>query len=178
MENALPFALLLIALGLVLLVAELFLPTHGILFALGVAAIIVGVALSFSFGDTSTGLLTLLGVFVVGPAVLGFAFHVWRQSPMARRMILPGGTADDATVATMPVNLELESLRGRYGRAVSPLRPAGVVDFDGRRIDCVAEGMLVDPGTWVRCVDVKAGRVVVRPADPPELAGLEDLDLT
>ena len=28
-------------------------------------------------------------------------------------------------MANMPVNLELEQLRGRYGKTLSPLRPSG-----------------------------------------------------
>ena len=32
----------------------------------------------------------------------------------------------------------------------------------------------VEPGTWVRCIDVKAGRVLVRPVDKPDLGELEN----
>jgi membrane-bound ClpP family serine protease len=74
----------------------------------------------------------------------------------------------------MPVNLELEQLRGKIGRTLSALRPAGVVDFDGRRIDTLTEGMMVDPGQWVRCIDVKAGKVIVRPVDKIDPGGLEN----
>jgi membrane-bound serine protease (ClpP class) len=73
----------------------------------------------------------------------------------------------------MPVNLELENLRGRFGRAVSALRPAGVVDFDGRRVDTITEGLMVEPGQWVRCIDVRAGKVIVRPVERPDLGDLE-----
>jgi membrane-bound serine protease (ClpP class) len=177
MEHALVFALLLIAVGLILLVADLFLPTFGVLMALGICAIIVGVWMTFYHGDPTTGFLTLLGVFISVPLVLGLAYHIWRRSPMSRKMILPSGADDDATVAQMPVHLELEQLRGRFGRAVSPLRPAGIVDFDGRRIDTITEGMMVEPGTWVRCIDVKAGKVIVRPTDAPKLDDLENIDI-
>ena len=68
---------------------------------------------------------------------------------------------------------ELEELRGRFGRTLSALRPSGVTDFDGRRVDTITEGMMVEPGQWVRCVDVRAGKVIVRPADKPDLGGLE-----
>ena len=74
-------------------------------------------------------------------------------------------------MAAMPVNLELEQLRGRYGKTVSSLRPSGVTDFDGRRVDTLSEGDMIEPGQWVRCIDVKAGRVIVRHVDrPPDLA--------
>jgi membrane-bound serine protease (ClpP class) len=99
--------------------------------------------------------------------------YLWPRTPMGKRLILPD---QDATVAMMPVNLELENLRGRYGRAISDLRPAGVVDFDGRRVDTMSEGMMVAAGSWVRCVDVKAGKVVVRPVDKPDLGALESAD--
>ena len=89
---------------------------------------------------------------------------------MGRRFILPD---QDETIAQMPVNLELELLRGHYGQALSDLRPAGVVAFDGKRIDVITEGMMVAVGGWVRCVDVRAGKVVVRPSPAPDIKDLE-----
>ena len=76
-------------------------------------------------------------------------------------------------MAALPANQELENLKGRFGKTISALRPAGVVDFEGRRIDTITEGMMVEPGQWVRCVDVRAGKVVVRPVDKPSLGELE-----
>jgi membrane-bound serine protease (ClpP class) len=82
------------------------------------------------------------------------------------------------TVAELPHNLELVGLKGRYGKTISALRPAGVVDFDGRRVDSLSEGMMVEPGQWVRCVEVQAGKVIVRPAERPRLEDLETEILT
>ena len=69
MDN-LTLAYVLIALGLLLLVAELFLPTGGVLFVLSVGALIVGVAMTFAY-DQSTGMVTLVAGFVMGVATLG-----------------------------------------------------------------------------------------------------------
>jgi membrane-bound ClpP family serine protease len=171
--DPLTIAILLVALGLVLLAAEVFIPSGGLLFVASILCIIVGVVMTFVYGDTNTGMVTLLCVFVAGPAVATFMLYLWPRTPMGKRLILPD---QDATIAMMPVNLELENLRGRYGRALSDLRPAGVVDFDGRRVDTISEGMMVSAGAWVRCVDVKAGKVVVRPVDKPDLGALESAD--
>ena len=57
--------------------------------------------------------------------------------------------------------------------AVIAAHKAGMVDFDGRRIDTITEGMMVDPGQLVRCIDVRAGKVVVRPVEKPDLGDLE-----
>jgi membrane-bound serine protease (ClpP class) len=172
--NNLMVAYILIALGLLLLAAELFLYS-GILFVISLSAIIGGVALTFFYGDTSTGVLTLIAVFIILPVLSSAILHYGPKTRIGRRMFQTG-PEEDATVATMPVNLELEQLRGHYGRSVSALRPAGVVDFDGRRIDVITEGMMVEPGTYVRCIDVKAGKVIVRPMDPPKLDDLETAD--
>jgi membrane-bound serine protease (ClpP class) len=157
----------LIGVGVLFLVGEFFLPS-GFLLILALAVVIVGVALTFAAGAT-TGLLTLFGTAVALPAVSGLMLRLWPK-PLARRNRAP----ELDTVAAMPVVQELEKLRGRFGRTLSALRPAGVVDFDGRRIDALTEGMLIEPGRLVRCLDVRAGKVVVRLAEKPDVGGLEN----
>jgi membrane-bound serine protease (ClpP class) len=102
-------------------------------------------------------------------------FHYWPKLPVGRQFFL-SGPDEDATAANMPVNVELEGLRGRFGTATSALRPSGVVDFDGKRVDCLTEGMMVEAGETVRCIDVKAGRVMVRRVERPKLTDLENVD--
>ncbi|MFN4258090.1 MAG: serine protease [Gemmataceae bacterium] len=175
----LTLAYVLIAAGLVLLLAEVFIPSGGLITVAAIALIAIGVILAFSHGGLYSGLVTLIVVFLLAPAVEVFALYIWPLTPLGKRMMLRGGSDDDATVATMPVNLELEQLRGRLGKAASPLRPSGVVEFDGRRIDVITEGMMIEAGKWVRCIDVKAGKVVVRLVDaPPDIGDLENMDIT
>jgi membrane-bound serine protease (ClpP class) len=163
----------LIALGFLLLLAELFLPTSGTLLALAATSIAVGVILVFWY-DTATGAWTLAGVFLALPVVGKFVLTYWPRTPVGRRLILTPRVGD--TVMSQPSLQGLEELRGRFGKAVSALRPSGMVDFEGRRVDTLTEGMMVEPGQWVRCVDVRAGRVIVRPAEKPSLDDLESAD--
>lgn len=164
----------LIALGLLLLVAELLIPSAGILPVLSLTSLVVGSVLTF-FYSTLLGVVTLVSLFIAVPLFGRLLLSVWPHTPMGKRMFL-SGPEKDATVASMPVNLELEQLRGRFGRAVSALRPAGIVNFDGRRVDVITEGMLIEAGRWVRCVDVRAGTVVVREMDKPDLKDMESAD--
>jgi membrane-bound ClpP family serine protease len=163
---------LLVAVGLILMAAELLLPTGGVLFVLGIAGLIVGVAMTFAY-DQTQGLVLLIALFVVVPIVVPLVLYWWPRTPLGRVLVLRKPD-DDAAVAHMPVNLELEALRGRFGKTLSPLRPAGATDFDGARVDTLSEGPLIDAGRWVRCVDVRAGRVVVREvAGPPDLNAID-----
>jgi len=163
---------LLLAVGLILMAAELLLPTGGVLFVLGIAGLIVGVAMTFAY-DPTQGLVVLIALFVGVPIVVPLLLYWWPRSPLGRALVLRKPD-DDMAVANMPVNLELEALRGRFGKTLSPLRPAGATSFDGERVDTLSEGPLIDAGRWVRCVDVRAGRVVVREVEgPPDLNAID-----
>ena len=174
MGAQLVLAYVLIVAGLLFLILELLFPTGGAFLALSVCALILGVAMTFIYSDNpATGVLTLIGVFVAVP-VLGLA--VLHYSPRTRlgKQFFLNSPDEDATIASMPVHLELEQLRGRVGRSVSALRPAGVVDFDGKRIDVMTEGVMIEAGAWVRCIDVKAGKVIVRRVRQADLGDLEN----
>ena len=137
-------------------------------------ALVVGVTMTFLHSEDATvGVVTLLALTVLVPALASVLLHYWPKTAIGKRFFL-ASPAEDDTLANMPVNLELEQLRGRFGRTVSPLRPAGVTEFEGRRVDTITEGMMVDEGQWVRCVDVRAGKVIVRQVEKPDLGDLEN----
>lgn len=171
----------LIVLALLFLAAELVLPTFGVLFVLGLAGLVVGIAITFApdyGGSASQGLVTLIAVFIIIPIMGPILLHYWPKTRLGKRFFLTGPDEDD-TLANMPTNLELEQLRGRYGKTVSSLRPSGVAEFDGRRVDVMSEGSMIDPGAWVRVIDVRAGTVLVRQVErPPDLGDLNPSDLS
>ncbi len=127
----------------------------------------------FRYGDSYLGFVTLAAEAVLLPVAAGLGLYIWPRTPMGRRLILRRVENDGSTLAANPIFQELEQLRGRIGKATSVLRPSGVVEFDGRRVDCMSEGILIEPETWVRCIDVKAGHVIVRPIDGPDLKDFE-----
>jgi membrane-bound serine protease (ClpP class) len=172
MTPSLILAYLLIVAGLLMLIAELLFPS-GVLLVLSMSTLLVGVAMTFlAHEDPTVGVLTMLGVFVAVPSLVALMLRYVPRTRLGKQLFLTG-PEEDATVASMPVNLELEQLRGRFGRAISALRPGGVCEFDGRRVDTITEGMMVEPGHWVRCIDVKGAKVIVRAVDKPNLGDLE-----
>ncbi|HEX6266648.1 MAG TPA: NfeD family protein, partial [Burkholderiales bacterium] len=76
------------------------------------------------------------------------------RTPFGRRLILDTGLAHG----------EEEHLRwlGKRGRAATPLRPSGIADIEGARVDVVSDGELIDPGTPVEVTRVDGNRIVVR----------------
>ena len=60
------------------------------------------------------------------------------------------------------VEEQFKNLVGKTGVAQSDLRPAGVALVEGRRVDVVAEGAMIDAGSRIKVVAVQGNRMVVR----------------
>lgn len=164
----LSLAVLLFCLGLVLFIAEYFLPTGGFLIVFGLLLCVAAVGVVAKYGDTREAVAAIVALCVGVPLLGTGGFYVW-----GRRMALRT-TENENPAADLPGMADLSELKGKLGRTTSQMKPSGVVDFDGRRIDAVTEGPMLEAGVDVRCLDVRAGKVIVRQVDKP--AGLSDLD--
>ena len=175
MDWYLPAAGLLFGVGVALLFGEFFVPTGGILLVAAVTSFAAAVLLLWLFGSTAEAVVGTLGLSLGTPVAASLMFAGWRRLSL-KSALDPGAT--DATVGDLPEISELESLRGLAGKTLSPMRPAGIVMFDGRRVDAVSQGPMIAAGEWVQCVDVRAATVVVRRLDRrPDLADLSVGDL-
>jgi membrane-bound serine protease (ClpP class) len=158
--------ILLVASGIVLLALELFvIPGFGIAGIAGIVAIIAGLTLSLvgagatwelvgaAVGRVALSLLIALGASLV---LLRFLPHL----PFARSLILDTGL--DATSGYASAPEEDRRWLGKHGTAVSPLRPAGIADLDGERVDVVSDGGYIEAGAWIHVTRVDGNRIVVR----------------
>jgi len=165
-------ALILIAIGAILLVAEILLPTGGILVVGALLFFAIGVGTILYYGDTLEAIAALAGLAVGLPASGFIAVAAYRRMSLRSALDASG---NDGLGADLPQPVGLDALKGRLGKALSPLRPSGAVEFDGRRVDAMSEGMMIDAGTWVRCVDVRGATAVVREMEPPK--DITDIEL-
>lgn len=158
--------LLLVGSGLVLLVLEVFvIPGFGLAGALGIAALLGGLSLtlfgagaSWEFILKAAGrvVFSLLLALVASLAVLRFLPHL----PFGRRLILETGLPAGQGYASVPEGDK--SWLGKSGTALSPLRPAGIAEIEGERVDVVSDGELIEPGVSIVVTRVDGNRIVVR----------------
>lgn len=152
--------LLLGILGILLLVAEVFFVSFGVLFLLSAACLFGAVFLAFQ-ESVAFGTAVLLGEGALVPAMVWLAFKVLPKTPFGRALMLEGPKPEE--VHSAPDGLA--QLVGRAGVALSPLRPAGFARIDGRKIDVVTRGEMIEQGQPVRVVEVQGNRVVVKVGD-------------
>jgi membrane-bound serine protease (ClpP class) len=158
----LTLALIMFTIGVVMLLAEILLPTGGILVVVSLLFFALGVGIILARGTTEQAVVAIAGLAIGLPAAGFVAVTAWRR--MSLGTVLPDDSTAPGAVAGVA---ELEGLKNRTGKTVSPMRPSGTVEFDGKRVDAMTEGVMLDAGVWVRCMDVKGGKVIVRQMEPP-----------
>lgn len=153
------WAFLLLGVGLVFVVLEVFFPSFGMLGTIAAAAVVGGGFLAWKAGG---GLFTTYVVlaFVLVPVFIGLGLKLLPKTPMGRRLVLRG-TTFDPNEARAGSEAHLEGLVGKVGVSKTPLRPAGKVSIDGRTVDVVTRGELVPAGRLVRVFKVEGNRVFV-----------------
>ena len=164
MEDLLLWGLLLLGGGVVLLVAEMFLPTSGILAIVAGVCMVAGVIVLFKH-DTAWGITSLLLVLVLGPMAATFLIKVWPHTPIGRAVL---GTPTEEEVQKQHLAVEREreewlALVGKEAIVLTDLRPVGIVEIEGKRYDALCETTLVRAGQKVRVTGTESRQVKVRP---------------
>jgi membrane-bound serine protease (ClpP class) len=164
----LTLALILLGVGVLLLLAEVLVPTGGVLVVAALLCFAAAVGTILVYSDNPYEAVVAIVGLAVGLPVVGYvAVAAWRRMSL-------DAVLDEPAAAPPAAPSDLEVLKGRTGKTVSPMRPSGTVEFDGRRVDAMTEGMPLEAGVWVRCVDVRRGQVIVRRVeDQPDLTGID-----
>ncbi len=158
--------LLLAGAGIIFLAVEIFvIPGFGIAGVLGILAILAGLILSLvGAGDTSEVILNAAGRVVFSLLIALIASLVLLRFlprlPFGRRLILETGLGSGHQYGSAPDSDQ--RWLGKKGWATSVLRPAGIAEIEGKRVDVVSEGELIDAGQIVEVTHVDGNRIVVR----------------
>jgi membrane-bound serine protease (ClpP class) len=164
--------------GVVLLVVEIFItPGFGLAGLLGIAALLGGLGLSVVGAGATWEVMLRAGgrvaasllLAVVGAAVM---LRALPRLPFGRRLVLEEELTAQAGYASPP-----ESDRrwvGKHGTTLTPLRPAGIAEFDGERVDVVSEGVFLEAGQPIHVLRVDGNRIVVRSGASEGTGGSHD----
>jgi membrane-bound serine protease (ClpP class) len=131
----------------------------------GIVALGAGLGMTLvGAGATVSVIITALGQVAISIllAMAGaFAFvRALPSLPFGSRLVLETDMTADRGYVSSP-----ESDRrwlGKTGIAISPLRPAGIAEFEGARVDVVSDGDFVDAGSTIVVTRVDGNRIVVR----------------
>jgi membrane-bound serine protease (ClpP class) len=152
-------AIFLLFLCAVLLVAEVFVPSFGLLIVCSLASLAAGLAIFFKLSPTAGWIGTAAAVIMI-PTVLIFAYKIFPKTSFGKTVLLEGPQKKKGE--GVPDARELEALLGQKAVVITPLRPVGMCDFTGSRLECVAESGYVEKGKIVEVIKVEGSQLTVR----------------
>ncbi|ACL20923.1 protein of unknown function DUF107 [Desulfitobacterium hafniense DCB-2] len=147
----------LVILGLSFLFLEIFIP-GGILGIAGLVLLSAGIFLTAE--SALHGVAYVCTMLLILGILVALSFRFPRTRRFWQRFSLNAKQSNREGYVAPTV--DLESYVGCEGVAISPLRPAGTADFDGKRLDVVTEGGFIDTHSRVKVIAVEGTRVVVR----------------
>lgn len=147
---------ILMLVGVGLLVFEMYLPGFGVPGTLGSILMVIGFVLIKP--TLSQGLL----LFVILAAILCVALSICLYTASKGRLNKSKLVLNDVAVsADAAENNDLNYFIGKTGVTNTALRPSGIGEFDGVKLNVVSDGDFIPANTGIKVLSVEGNRIVV-----------------
>ena len=146
--------------GILMFIVEMFTPGFGVAGALGIAAFAAIIVMQFLANSLTaamivTALLVLLLAIIIVLFIRSFQKGALSRSKIVNDTALEGDSS--------PVVKEKgKSLVGKTGTAVTALRPSGIAEIDGQRLNVSTYGNFIEAGKEVEVAAVEGLNVFVK----------------
>jgi membrane-bound serine protease (ClpP class) len=159
MDWWLAFAVFLYLVCAALIIAEVFVPSGGLISICALGCLIGGLVIFFRHSTTAGWVGVAIAIIMI-PSVLAIAYKIFPKTGFGKSVTLapPVRQRGDA-IADTP---KLKELLGAVGTVLTPLRPVGMCEFSGQRVECVAESGYVDKGKKIKVIHVEGTQLTVR----------------
>ena len=157
-------ALICFVIAAALAVADLFVPSGGILALSSFLAAVMSVFFAFRSSPTA-GTAMLIVILVAIPIFIVVALRVWPHTPLGRRIILR--TPEAVAAKQAPTIEPLHELIGQVGVSQNSLMPSGYVRINHRNFNAVCESDIIEAGQNVEVIAVRQNNLVVVPTTLP-----------
>ena len=154
--------ILFFAVGTILLVVEVFMPGFGIA---GISGILLeGVSIALMF--IQHGPLAALGLTILVLALIGVVISITLRSATKGRLskspfiLNKSETASEGYSATN--NQDMNVFIGKEGVATTTLRPVGMAEINGVKLNVDSDGEFIPKGTHIRVARVDGLRIIVQ----------------
>jgi len=154
----------LLTLGMIFIVAEVFLPTGGLIGICATGCILGSIWYAWmAWAEESPAIWwSYLGFLVVLiPSTIAGTFYLLPRTPFGKVIFNQGPTLEEVTPFEKEKK-ELNALIGLRGKTLTLHNPGGMVIVAGHRHHSESEGVIIDPNTQVEVIGVSGNRIQVR----------------
>ena len=150
--------LILVIIGMILIVIEMIIPGFGAAGVSGGIALIAGLAIG---SKTLTGAMFSLLIILILLALMAILiFRSALRGKLSRSPVVLNTSIDSGS--TELFDEDFVALVGMTGRTLTALRPSGIAEINGRRVDVVSEAEFIGKGEDVTVVSTEGMKVLVK----------------
>jgi membrane-bound serine protease (ClpP class) len=141
--------------GVIVIIAEIIIPSGGILAV--IAIFLFGYSLYSVFSQISVfaGCLFLAADALIIPVLVIAGLKLLARSPVTLRRRL------SSSEGVISQSFELENLVGEEGITLTKLRPSGKAQIAGKKLDVVSRGEYIDKDTEISVHAVSGNQIIV-----------------
>lgn len=154
-------SIILFAVGMLLLLIEMFLPGFGIFGGLGLLSLVLCIVFSATSVESALLMVVIIAAIIILFALI-FARSLKKGFLYKSSIVLKHAEESHEGFVS---NEDYSRLLGKTGKSVTVLRPSGIAEFDGERVDVVTDGEFIQRGTEVLVYEAAGRRVTVRRAE-------------
>ncbi len=151
-------ALLLLCIGFVLVVVEIFIPGFGAPGIIGGICLIAGVILKAN--NALEALIMVVVIISLLAVALSISLHSAAKGRISKSKLI---LKDVSTTVESLSSEDLNFYVNKKGIAKTVLRPAGIAEFDGVRLNVVSDGDFIAAGSEILVDHVEGNKIVVKP---------------
>ena len=159
MNDSLLLLIILQLVGVVVIIAEIILPSGGILSIVALSVFGYSLYIAFSEISKTVGFAFVAADLVLIPVLVIVGLKLLARSPVTLRKTL---SREEGVSSQSP---ELVSYIDMQGTAVTNLRPAGMAVINGKRVDVVTRGEYIEKDSAIIVTAVTGNQIIVRKKD-------------
>lgn len=152
-----------LVIGLVMLVIELFTPGIGAAGATGLVALIAVVVMQLGWGNPRVALYIIAISLLIIILALIWIIRSLQRGRLSKSFLVLNEQVDGTSVPD--VASAKSDLVGKSGVALTPLRPAGIAEIEGKRVDVMTDGAFLAKGCRVTVLKAEGMHILVSEAE-------------
>lgn len=152
------YPVLLQAIGVLLILAEVIIPSGGLITFFTMGIFVYSLYLVFTGVSAAAGAVFVIFDIILIPVMVIVAFRLLARSPVTLKTRLSGkqGYVSQSDEEDVYLN--------QSGKTLTNLRPSGMAIIGGKRVDVVSRGEYIEKDTEITVIAVTGNQVIVRKA--------------
>lgn len=148
--------------ALVMFVIELFTPGIGIAGATGLLSLIAVVVMQLGWGNPRVALYIIAIALLLIILALIWVIRSFQRGRLSKSFLVLKEQSDGTSVPEV-ANAKTD-LVGKAGVALTALRPAGIAEIEGKRVDVLTAGEFIEKGSQITVVKAEGMHILVSKA--------------